>query len=82
MKKLMLELDALKVESFKTGVARNADGTVRGHSGADEISGNEWEWEEKEAVTAEPVSRWSCPLGCTDGCTRYTCASGGDICCA
>ncbi len=83
MKKLLLELDALKVESFNTGVARNANGTVRGHAGVDAVSVNEWAWEQEEAVTApEPVSKWSCPLGCTDGCTKYTCASGGDICCA
>jgi|GEM_PF-826127 len=25
---------------------------------------------------------FSCPIGCTDGCTGYTCATGGDVCCA
>ena len=33
MKKLKLELDALRVESFDAGRARAPRGTVRGHSG-------------------------------------------------
>lgn len=31
MRKLALEIDALRVESFATGGERGADGTVRGH---------------------------------------------------
>jgi len=77
MKKLMLEMDALKVESFATGAGRNPDGTVRGH-------GVTVEWEREDAVTVprETVSQVTCPAGCSDGCTSYSCASGGPVCCA
>jgi len=78
MKKLKLELDALKVESFNTGASRNPGGTVRGH-----LWMQPWELpQEEEEVALPPESRWSCPLGCTDGCTAYSCASGGPVCCA
>ncbi len=63
MKKLTLELDALKVESFRTGAVRNIDGTVQGH---------ESDWDEEAPGKS---------VGCSDGCTAYSCASGGDVCC-
>jgi len=87
MKKLMLELDALKVESFATGAARHPDGTVRAHAEAAEA-------EREEAATGSAcdtttvsvsvvLSCWAtCELGCSDGCTFNTCASGGRVCCA
>ncbi|HEU4456547.1 MAG TPA: hypothetical protein VFR81_25995 [Longimicrobium sp.] len=25
---------------------------------------------------------YSCPIGCTDGCTAYSCLSGAPVCCA
>jgi len=102
MKKMKLELDALKVESFLTTAGRIGDpGTVRAHAG-----GMVDAEEEEVAITTPPrtqeascfescrASCWgtcdascggtcySCPIGCTDGCTVRTCASGGDVCCA
>jgi hypothetical protein len=68
MNKLTLEIDALKVESFRTGAIRDVDGTVRGHA---------FEWEREDAV-----NRPKDTVGCSDGCTAYSCASGGDVCCA
>jgi len=86
MKKLVLELDALKVESFSTGAGRNPDGTVRGHLYVRDSFVNELEWQQEEAavtVPREPATKgWSCPIGCTDGCTAYSCASGAPVCCA
>ncbi len=72
MKKLKLELDALQVESFRTGAARNADGTVRGHV---------YEWERYEWGWEDAVNRPAPTVGCSDGCT-HTCGSGGPVCCA
>jgi hypothetical protein len=68
MKKLTLEIDALKVESFRTGAIRDADGTIRGHA-------FEWDWQE------DAIKRQANSMGCTDGCTK-TCGSGGPVCCA
>jgi len=70
MKKLMLELDALKVESFSTAGSRDAAGTVRGH-------GDTYEW----GCEGDGDSEVSCPAGCSDLCTR-TCDSGAPVCCA
>ena len=67
MKKLALELDGLRVESFDTGGARNAGGTVRGHA-----HGGEWDKNWENAANSE---------GCSDGCT-HSCASGARVCCA
>ena len=70
MKKLMLELDALEVESFATGAGPNTEGTVRGR-------GYTGEWE----CGGDGGSEVSCPAGCSDLCTR-TCDSGAAVCCA
>jgi len=67
MKKMKLEIDALRVESFRTGATRDADGTVRGH-----LYQRAW---------GEGVDHQAKSEGCSDGCT-HTCASGGTICCA
>lgn len=67
MKKLTLELDALRVESFRTGAIRDADGTIRGH-------GHEWDWQE------DAIKRAAGTEGCSDGCT-HSCASGARVCC-
>jgi hypothetical protein len=75
MKKLMLALDALKVESFATGAGRNPDGTVRGHA-------YWYETEQADAQRPPAVTDGTCPAGCSDGCTSYSCASGGPVCCA
>ncbi len=95
MKKLTLELDALKVESFRTTTGRIGEpGTVRAHGG--EIVGEEAEAVEEVAITSPPKTlniscvgtcgqytcAALCTYGCSDGCTVRTCASGGDICCA
>ena len=107
MRKLKLEVEALRVESFDTtGAGRREPGTVRAHAGA---------YEEDVAIITDPrtrdascfetckISCWGsceascggtcevscdgactdlCTYGCSDGCTRYTCPSGGEVCCA
>ncbi len=77
MKKLKLEIDALTVESFNTGVSRDPDGTVRGH-----IRMQTWELPQEEDFAQPAVTAGTCPAGCSDGCTSYSCASGGPVCCA
>jgi len=81
MKKLTLEIESLEVESFATDAGRRAAGTVRAHGYPYDFE-QQIETEQHEEIARPPVSEWSCPLGCTDGCTVRTCASGGDICCA
>jgi len=95
MNKLKLELDALKVESFRTTAARIGEpGTVRAHG--DEIVGGEEAEAVEVAITSPPKTQALscfgtcgqltcaalCTYGCSDGCTVRTCASGGDVCCA
>jgi hypothetical protein len=68
MKKLMLVLEALKVESFATAAPPRAAGTVRAHGDT-----SEWDCE------GDGDSKETCL--CSDLCTR-TCNSGPVACCA
>jgi hypothetical protein len=71
MRKLMLEMDALRVESFATTAAGAARaGTVRAHSVDVE------EAEEEAAVKTD-----LCSLGCSEGCSIQTCPTGIRSCC-
>jgi hypothetical protein len=73
MKKLSLELEALRVESFATTVAGAARaGTVRAHS----IDVEEAEPAEEAAVKTD-----LCSLGCSEGCSIQTCPTGIRSCC-
>jgi len=77
MKKLILELDALRVESFATTDAGRARvGTVRAHS-------NDMALGVEEAVPAEEaaVKTDLCSLGCSEGCSIQTCPTGIRSCC-
>lgn len=108
MRKLKLEIDALRVESFQTtGVAREAAGTVRGHldraAEEDLVAITTLRTQEPSCFDTCKISCWGtceascggtcevscdggctelCTYGCSDGCTRYTCPSGGEVCCA
>ncbi len=86
MRKLSLELDTLRVESFATtvdGAARA--GTVRAHSDAVVGPG---EVEEPIPVTQQwtctcpaGVKTDLCSLGCSEGCSVITCPTGSRGCC-
>jgi len=82
MRKLMLEIDALRVESFattRTGVARL--GTVRAHS-INQILGVANAETEVEAPAEEAVVKTElCSLGCSEGCSIQTCPTGIRSCC-
>ncbi len=74
MRKLMLELDALRVESFATTATRVASvGTVRANS--IDVTAPE-EAEEEAAVKTD-----LCSLGCSEGCSIRTCPTGSRSCC-
>jgi len=96
MSKLKLEMDALKVESFRTTAARVGEaGTVRAHGGGEVAEAGPAE----EAAITSPLKtnavptcfgtcgEYTCALLCTYGCTEGcpslpTCPSGGPACCA
>src|SRR3954471_21141857 len=97
MRKLKLEIDALRVESFDTAGSRVAPGTVRAHADA---------MDEAIEITTPQTQQASCfgtckisclgscalscdvncpapcSLGSSDGCTVRTCLSGAPVCCA
>ena len=94
MVKLKLEIDALQVESFATRPTPSDTGTVRAHA---DFAVEEAENAEAITTPyTQQVSCWgtckascygtcvdpSCQLGCTDGCTQYSCLSGAPVCCA
>jgi hypothetical protein len=77
MKKLMLELDALRVESFETTAAGAARaGTVRAHWNEMAFGVEEAAPEEEAAVKTD-----LCSLGCSEGCSIQTCPTGTRSCC-
>ncbi|HEU4456546.1 MAG TPA: hypothetical protein VFR81_25990 [Longimicrobium sp.] len=84
MKKLKLEIENLRVESFTTGAGRNPDGTVRAHAdafraGEAELGGAEREIGEAAVITfpvtvtipiSAAMSCWgTCYASCPLGCT-------------
>jgi len=86
MKKLSLEMDALRVESFATTADEGMGaGTVRAHSGDVGVEVGE--------TVPNPVTNLvtcTCPpgmqtdlcsLGCSDGCSVNTCPTGSRACC-
>jgi hypothetical protein len=70
MKKLKLDMDALVVESFEAGEARERTGTVRGHGPLSQGCPVPF------TVKNDSEIEGSCGLECTGTC-EYTCYVGG-----
>jgi len=74
VKKLMLDVEQLEVESFATGGADGAGGTVRAHNHTRGNHASCWE-------TCGPSCGLTCPATCGFSCNgEYTCV--GDTCAA
>ncbi len=81
MKKLKLEIDALKVESFESGGARERGGTVRGHGPATAVC-DSVRICNLTVVGSEPGA--SCGLECTGTCGNTygdCCGASGQFTC-
>lgn len=72
MRKLRLELDALKVETFAPAEGAAARGTVRGHASLF--------WEDCQPSETCPGAGWPCEYteqSCNGTCYQQSCQPGG-----